>query len=77
VYGYMMEHTVRSYTYSFDGPTGLIGFGSNRPSLITLTVESKVRRRATPYGFGFDMGGLTARQLAILTALGITRGDGK
>jgi len=73
VYGYMMEHTFREYLYAFDGPTGLIGFGNNRPSLIKLTVESKVRRQASPYGFGVDWGSLNPHQLSILAALGITR----
>lgn len=33
----------------------------------------KQRRRATPYGFGFDLKALTTRQTAVLVALGLAR----
>jgi len=73
VYGYMMEHTFQKYTYTYDGPTGLFGFEDGRPAEISFITETKLRRRATPYGFGVDMSGLSARQLAILASLGISR----
>lgn len=34
----------------------------------------KLRRQATPFGFGYDMSRLTAKQAAILAALAISRG---
>ncbi len=37
----------------------------------------KTRHRATPYGFGLDLGTLSPRQWAILAALGLTRSDGE
>jgi hypothetical protein len=37
--------------------------------------EWKQRVRANPYGFGIDDISLSARQLAILAALGLTRGQ--
>jgi hypothetical protein len=37
--------------------------------------EWKERVRANPYGFGIDDISLSARQLAILAALGLTRGQ--
>jgi len=39
----------------------------------TFTETVKKRRRATPFGFGFDFDGLTTRQGAILGALAISR----
>lgn len=35
--------------------------------------ETRVRLRATPYGFGIDMGALTPRQIAIAGAVGLTQ----
>lgn len=72
-YGYMMEHTVASYTYTFVGPTGLRS-SEIRPFDVTLCSETKQRIKATPYGFGIDIDALTARQNAIITALGLSRG---
>ncbi|DAD50318.1 TPA_asm: maturation protein [ssRNA phage Zoerhiza.4_2] len=71
-YGYVMEHTVHSHTYTYAGPTGFKSVGP-RPFDVKLVVETKIRRKATPYGFGFNMKGLTARQLAILAALGLNK----
>jgi len=39
----------------------------------TLTLTSKSRLPATPFGFGLSPGGLTAKQWSILAALGISR----
>jgi hypothetical protein len=41
------------------------------PSFSILNV-SKVRRAATPYGFGVDLNSLSPLQIAILAALGIS-----
>jgi len=73
-YGYVMEHTTATTTYTFVGPTGLQSTPV-RPLSFTLKTEVKVRRKATPYGFGITWEGLTARQLSILAALGITHGS--
>jgi len=35
--------------------------------------ETKLRLRATPYGFGIDMGGFSPRQIAISAAVGVNR----
>jgi hypothetical protein len=72
-YGYIMQSKTAEveYTLRRGGPlTGL----SNGDLRMTVTSQSKVRRRATPFGFGFDMTALTGRQSAILGALGISRG---
>jgi len=72
-YGYVMEHTYASNTYIFVGPTG---FSSSdlRPQPIKMVCETKLRRKATPFGFGLTWGGLSPRQMAIAAALGISKG---
>lgn len=70
-YGYIMEHTIVSHTYSWDGPTGLGGGAT--PSPITLVTETKLRRRANPFGFGVEWSGLSPLQLSIAAALGLSR----
>lgn len=71
-YGYVMEHKISTDTYTFQGDSGIIGAPS--PASITLSSESKVRQAANPFGFGVSWDGLSARQLAILAALGISKG---
>lgn len=70
-YGYIMEHTTVSNTYSWDGPTGL--GGGAVPSPLTLVTETKLRRRANPFGFGVSWDGLSPLQLSIAAALGLSR----
>lgn len=71
-YGYMMETTTSTYTYSFAGPTGFVS-SSYRPPSVSFTHEVKVRRKANPFGFGLTWNGLSPIQLAIATALSINR----
>lgn len=59
-YGYMMNH-YRSETH----------FAANGASSIKF-FDVKRRVPATPYGFGVDLQGLTAKQTAILVALGLS-----
>lgn len=70
-YGYMMEHSIVSDMYFWSGPTNL-KFGG-QPTPITLVTETKLRRKANPYGFGLTWESLDSRQQSILAALGITR----
>jgi len=72
-YGYIMEHTVNRDHYIYSGPTGFYPGNSARPPLLTLVAETKVRRRASPFGFGINLSSLTGRQNAILAALGLSR----
>lgn len=72
-YGYIMQHTRHEYTYTFVGETGFQTRDVVVPS-VTLVTETKVRRRATPYGFGLDIGSFSNRQKAIVAALGLSRG---
>jgi hypothetical protein len=66
-YAYLMHETQVSYKYSHSGvilaekPTGPIS------SLITQRKQERVR--ATPYGFGVNLNGLSPDQIAILAAL--------
>jgi hypothetical protein len=67
----MMEHTKVSDRYTFSGDTRLIA-RDIRPGYFTLVSETKVRRKATPFGFGLTWNGFNAVQLAIAAALGIS-----
>lgn len=72
-YGYVMQHELRSTTYTLEG---FPSWNSKWPvfvSPVTLFYERKRRRRATPFGFGVDFNSFTPRQLAIAAALGISR----
>jgi hypothetical protein len=71
LYGYIMEHKSHRRTYTFGGQTGLKG--SSPPYDVTKVCETKVRRQASPYGFGLTWDDLSSRQKAIITALGVSR----
>lgn len=71
-YGYMMENSIRMNTYRMRDVTPKGYHISDLTQIFTTNV--KYRRQATPYGFGFDWANLTARQIAILAALGLSRG---
>lgn len=71
-YGYMMENSIRMNTYRMMDVTPK---GYHIPDLTQIfTTNVKYRIQATPYGFGFDLDTLSARQIAILAALGLSRG---
>jgi hypothetical protein len=70
-YGYIMEETTITDTYTLRG-TGISGLsGAIPPASYTYCV--KRRREANPFGFGVSWDGLSPTQLAITAALGITR----
>lgn len=71
-YGYIMEHTVSSVTYSMPGFRLKYSPGFRVPPLSYVT-ETKVRRKANPFGFGVTWDGLSPYQLSILAALGLSR----
>jgi hypothetical protein len=74
-YGYIMEKTTSTVTTTLSGHR--LG-GVAQPDLtIIYGRETKVRRVATPYGFGLNLDGLQPRQWAILAALGISKGPGR
>jgi hypothetical protein len=75
-YAYIMETTVISKVYILSG----LKFKSGQNGEITqrFTTTIKRRRRATPYGFGLKpLTDFSAKQWAILAALGITQGGGR
>jgi hypothetical protein len=71
-YGYVMEKSTTKYTYT------LTKSGRNNPRVgmqpLILVRETKVRRKANPFGFGLTWDGLSPFQMSIAAALGITRG---
>jgi hypothetical protein len=85
-YGYVMRSFRRETIYEqvlspffIDiGPQPDLDYGkvgSIPPKILRTTVveESKERVAATPFGFGLQIGDLSARQFAILSALGLSR----
>lgn len=72
-YGYIMEHTRVSDTYAIS-PSGLYDVKAVTP--LTLVTETKIRRRANPFGFGISWDGLSPYQLSIAAALGLSRSSG-
>jgi len=67
-YGYMMSYDLREEIKACT-----VQGNSDISSRVSKTTVTRQRIPATPYGFGFDMSGLTARQTAILVALGLSR----
>lgn len=70
-YGYMMEHSKVSHQYTRARPD--LMKGSRVDSVVTLVTETKIRRPANPFGFGFSGGALSPIQQSILAALGISK----
>lgn len=71
-YGYIMQQTSVVRNYHMEG--GSVYGTESIPLNCTISYETKVRQRATPFGFGFDLSSLTGRQSAILGALGLSNG---
>lgn len=73
-YGYIMRQETQMYNVIWQGyinhPSGQARFVKATESNGTIT---KLRLRATPFGFGIDTGGLTPRQIAISAAVGVTQ----
>lgn len=70
VYGYLMEHTIVKDTYTL--PAAGLNPGVHVTPL-TFVTETKLRRKANPFGFGVLWQDLSPRQGAIAAALGISR----
>jgi hypothetical protein len=70
-YGYVMETTTTVVEYSL---TGLKLYGLPPLNLTQAFIsKTKVRRKATPYGFGLDPSTFSAKQWSIIAALGISK----
>lgn len=72
-YAFVMCHTY--YTMVFDASGSMKNYPNyeNVSCSTTNVVETKVRQRASPFGFGLELPSFSTRQLAILSALGISR----
>jgi len=78
-YAYVMRQTSVTTTYTAVGtaPSGSFGgqkwSGGTFSSTGSTLLMTKSRARASPYGFGVEFGSLSAYQLSILGALGLSR----
>lgn len=72
-YGYMTKHASSTNSYRFLEPFTLWDGRKISPSQ-TFRVRTWRRVAASPYGFGLSFDSLTPRQVAIVAALGFTRG---
>lgn len=71
-YGYVMEQTVTTTDLVHSG--SVLNDGSAVHSQARFVYTRKVRRRATPFGFGLKDEEFTPRQWAIIAALGLSQG---
>lgn len=71
-YAFIMEHCSMKLEYQLEEAAFKSYPGANTMRQ-TFEMEVKTRRKATPYGFGFDLSSLTGRQLAIGAALGLSK----
>ncbi len=69
-YGYMMEHSIVRDTYSYENTGGSI---PDSVPPISFVTETKIRRKANPFGFGIHWEDLSPFQWSILIALGLAR----
>lgn len=72
-YGYVMCQTTQTVTETWKGPLNYRGVWKDTELTTQWRYVSKQRRRATPYGFGLDVGQFSDTQKAIIAALGISR----
>jgi len=72
-YGYITCRVIDTVTYTV--PEFTIGSDPRKYSAsLTIVRKNLKRRKATPYGFGFNLATLSARQDATLAALGLAKG---
>lgn len=73
VRGYVMGHTITETEYTWTGD--LMIAGSWRRSVLTWKLREEIKQRERTDSYGVDWSGLdlTAKQLSILAALGLTR----
>lgn len=69
-YGYSMAHSVIDSRIT---ATYTARYGQSTSCSRHMVKEYKQRRPATPYGFGINLESLSAKQVAIIAALGLSR----
>lgn len=73
-YGYLMVEDLQEHRITIEGPRTLSG--TSGPWTTSFTRVTKRRFKATPFGFGRNPAGFTARQWSILGALGLSKSPG-
>jgi len=73
-YGYLMSETISDNEITVTGPVTKSGIRGPWKTIYRTHVKSRVK--ASPYGFALTPGSFTARQWAILGALGFTKAPG-
>jgi len=71
-YGYIMQRHYVADTYEL-GLFKTINGTYLKPTTQTFVTEVKVRKKASPYGFGINPASFTAGQISIIAALGLSR----
>jgi len=74
-YGYIMEHTIVRDTYTLSSSGLSMRIQDQVVPPISYVTETKLRRKANPFGFGVSWDGLSPKQLSIAAALGLSRGS--
>jgi hypothetical protein len=74
-YGYAMRHSFIDEIATGTGNVTVGSYSKSGPLALRVYSETKQRIPAHPYGFGIDDLSLSKTQLAILAALGLTRGQ--
>jgi len=74
-YGYLMRRTVEFNQLTVPDGVTLGGGAKTGPITTVFGRETKERVKGTPYGFGLDPSGFSAKRWAILAALGLTKGS--
>ncbi len=69
-YGYIMRETRVTTTYTHSGL--VFKDGATGPITATFETVQKTRLKAHPFGFGVDVQNLSANQIAIMAALGLS-----
>lgn len=72
-WGYIMQSTTLQNVLTQSGQ--IFESGPSGPISKVYSTTSKVRRRATPFGFGLNPNTFSAGQWAILAALGLSKGN--
>ncbi len=72
-WAFVMETTTESHAFTLSD-CSFESYPGSHTLRQTFTTTVKQRQKATPYGFGFDLETLTPRQIAILVALGLSKG---